>query len=61
MGVERQSAGEVKKSRANSLWVVEREFGFKAKTGFEGDLRKTIEWYILNVDKKWDMVDCHDK
>jgi GDP-L-fucose synthase len=23
----------------------EREFGFKAKTGFEEGLRKTIEWY----------------
>ncbi len=23
----------------------EKEFGFKAKTGFEEGLRKTIEWY----------------
>ncbi len=23
----------------------EREFGFRAKTPFEEDLRKTIEWY----------------
>jgi len=23
----------------------EREFGFKAKTGFEEGLKKTIEWY----------------
>ncbi|MCK5434258.1 MAG: hypothetical protein KAI42_03110, partial [Dehalococcoidales bacterium] len=23
----------------------EREFGFKAKTGFEQGLRKTIQWY----------------
>ncbi|MGQ9571365.1 MAG: GDP-L-fucose synthase family protein [Thermodesulfovibrionales bacterium] len=26
----------------------EREFGFKAKTGFEEGLRKTIQWYLRN-------------
>lgn len=26
----------------------EKEFGFKAKTGFEEGLKKTIEWYIKN-------------
>jgi len=26
----------------------EKEFGFKAKTGFEEGLRKTIEWYVKN-------------
>jgi GDP-L-fucose synthase len=29
----------------------EKEFGFKAKTGFEEGLKKTIEWYISNRDK----------
>ena len=29
----------------------EREFGFKAKTGLEQGLKKTIEWYISNRDK----------
>ncbi len=24
----------------------EKEFGFKAKTGFEEGLKKTIEWYL---------------
>jgi GDP-L-fucose synthase len=26
----------------------EKEFGFKAKTGFEKGLKKTIEWYVKN-------------
>ena len=26
----------------------EKEFGFKAETGFEGGLKKTIEWYRMN-------------
>ncbi|MEA5086231.1 MAG: GDP-L-fucose synthase [Methanocorpusculum sp.] len=28
--------------------MAEREFGFKAKVGFEEGLKKTIEWYIQN-------------
>ena len=28
----------------------EKEFGFKAKTGFEEGLKKTIEWYNENHD-----------
>ncbi len=27
----------------------EREFGFKAKTNFEGGLKKTIKWYLSNL------------
>lgn len=30
----------------------EREFGFRAKTGFEEGLRKTISWYIAQRKKK---------
>ncbi len=29
----------------------EKEFGFKAKTGFEQGLKKTIEWYLNNKSK----------
>ncbi len=29
----------------------EREFGFKAKVSFEEGLRKTIEWYAINVNE----------
>ena len=29
----------------------EAEFGFKAKTGFDEGLRKTINWYIKNAEK----------
>lgn len=28
----------------------EKEFGFKATTGFQNGLKKTIEWYIANQD-----------
>lgn len=28
----------------------EKEFGFKAKTNFEEGLRKTIEWYLKNIN-----------
>lgn len=28
-----------------------KEFGFKAKTGFDNGLKRTIEWYIENVGK----------
>lgn len=30
----------------------EREFGFKAKTGFEEGLKKTIDWYVKNRGRK---------
>ncbi|MBI5885204.1 MAG: GDP-L-fucose synthase [Deltaproteobacteria bacterium] len=30
--------------------LAEREFGFKATTGFEEGLKKMIDWYILNFD-----------
>lgn len=29
--------------------LAEREFGFKAKTGFEDGLKKTIEWYVESL------------
>ncbi len=30
----------------------EKEFGFKAKTSFEEELKKTIEWYLSTIETK---------
>lgn len=35
---------------------IEKELGWKAKTGFEEGLSKTVQWYIENinwVEKRW--------